>query len=113
MKRYLSAVKYCAAVIGNSSSGIIEVPSFHVPTINIGDRQKGRLMAESVVSCSPSQESIVQALEMVFSQKYRNRISIVSNPYEKSETSKNIVKEINKFLSSNCIDVKKAFYDSN
>jgi len=113
VKRYLSAVKHSDAVIGNSSSGIIEVPSFHVPTINIGDRQKGRLMAESVINCLPLQDSIVQALETVFSKQFTNSMSQASNPYEKSDTSKNIVKEIKKFLLNKSIDLKKAFYDSN
>ncbi|WP_204277778.1 UDP-N-acetylglucosamine 2-epimerase, partial [Enterobacter hormaechei] len=61
--RYLSAVKHAAAVIGNSSSGIIEVPAFDVPTVNIGDRQKGRLAAKSVLNCPADSQSIINTIK--------------------------------------------------
>ncbi len=64
VKRYLSAVKYAKLVIGNSSSGVIEAPSMHTTTINIGDRQKGRMMAESVICCEPKYDDIVNAMEI-------------------------------------------------
>jgi GDP/UDP-N,N'-diacetylbacillosamine 2-epimerase (hydrolysing) len=111
VKLYLSAVKYSAAVIGNSSSGIVEVPSFHVPTINIGDRQKGRLMAESVVNCIPLKDSIINAIERVFSDQFLRNILRVSNPYEKDGTSRSIVNKIENFLLYTGINLKKTFYD--
>lgn len=60
--RYLSAMKFCTAVIGNSSSGIVEAPSFKVPTINIGDHQKGRFHTTSIIDCEPTKESINSAM---------------------------------------------------
>lgn len=58
--RYLSAVKYAKLVIGNSSSGVVEAPSMGTPTVNIGDRQKGRMMAESVICCAPDKLEILK-----------------------------------------------------
>lgn len=69
--RYLSALKYSSMVIGNSSSGIIEAPSFGIPTINIGDRQKGRIQAESVINCHPTKEDIKRAINVGLSQEFR------------------------------------------
>ncbi|MCV6021653.1 UDP-N-acetylglucosamine 2-epimerase, partial [Escherichia coli] len=69
--RYLSSVKHAAAVIGNSSSGIIEVPAFNVPTVNIGSRQKGRLAAKSVLNANATKESISKALNLAISRKYK------------------------------------------
>lgn len=65
--KYLSALQFCKAVIGNSSSGIIEVPSFGIPTVNIGDRQKGRICAESVISCGSATDEIRQAIQKALS----------------------------------------------
>ena len=61
--RYLSAMRYCNMVIGNSSSGILEAPTFQIPTINIGDRQKGRIKAQSIVDSSPDKNSIIKAMQ--------------------------------------------------
>ncbi|EKM33803.1 UDP-N-acetylglucosamine 2-epimerase family protein, partial [Vibrio harveyi] len=69
--RYLSAVKHAAAVIGNSSSGIIEVPAFDVPTVNIGSRQKGRLAAKSVLNAAATKESISNTISLAVSRKYK------------------------------------------
>lgn len=85
--RYLSTVSNAAAVVGNSSSGIIEVPSFKVPTVNIGERQRGRLAAESVISCAPKTESIVEALNIALESDF----SKVVNPYGKGQASKAIL----------------------
>ena len=92
--RYLSAMKYATAVIGNSSSGIVEAPSFKIPTINIGDRQKGRVRAESVVDCEPSAASIEAAIHEGISQEFRQRLKGTKNPYEKSGTASEIVSVI-------------------
>ncbi|MDD6573032.1 MAG: UDP-N-acetylglucosamine 2-epimerase [Thermoflexaceae bacterium] len=111
MRRYLSAVKYAEFVIGNSSSGIIEVPSFGVATVNIGDRQRGRIQAESIVNCEPRYESIKNAMTQVLRSDFRERISTVVNPYEQAGTSDRIVKITENFLRNNNRDFKKKFYD--
>jgi UDP-N-acetylglucosamine 2-epimerase len=109
MPRYLSAMKYCSAVIGNSSSGIVEAPSFKVPTINIGDRQKGRVMAESVTNCSRTKDAIIQALKKALSPEFRQNMQEMTNPYERENTATNIKKIIKNFDLRNIL--KKEFYD--
>jgi len=94
MLRYLSAMKYATAVIGNSSSGIVEAPSFKIPTINIGDRQKGRVRAESVVDCEPSAASIKAAINEGISPKIQGVLKDTENPYEKAGTACEIVSAI-------------------
>jgi len=78
--RYLSAMKYVNGVVGNSSSGIIEAPSFRVGTINIGDRQAGRIKCESIIDCEPESESIKNALTILFSGSFQNSLLKVRNP---------------------------------
>ncbi len=108
--RYLSALQYCAAVIGNSSSGIAEVPSFGIPTVDVGDRQRGRLSAESVIHCGSSAAEINTALTTALSAEFRDSLDDISNPYEKAGTSDMIVCTIKEFLQVG-IDMKKKFYD--
>lgn len=108
--RYLSALRFCVAVVGNSSSGIIEVPSFGIPTVNIGDRQKGRVSAGSVVSCGNSVQEIENALQTALSRKFRDGLVNVKNPYEKAGTSDMVVQVISDALEKK-IDIKKKFYD--
>lgn len=102
-KRYLSAVKHAQAVVGNSSSGIIEVPSFKIPTINIGERQRGRMAAKSVISCPPTTQAISKAL----SSGLKNDFSKVTNPYGKGQASEAILREVLKADLS----AIKSFYD--
>ena len=111
MRRYLSAVKGALFVIGNSSSGIIEVPSFRVPTINIGDRQKGRVSAESVINCDTDSKSIVAAIDKALDSGFRESIKNVDNPYEKKGTSRLMAETIELFVLENKLDLKKSFYD--
>ncbi len=94
LKRYLSALKYVTAVVGNSSSGIIEVPSFGIPTLNIGDRQKGRIAADSVVHCGTAEYEIQKGLDTVLSEDFIERAKVVANPYEKVETINSILQVI-------------------
>jgi UDP-N-acetylglucosamine 2-epimerase (non-hydrolysing)/GDP/UDP-N,N'-diacetylbacillosamine 2-epimerase (hydrolysing) len=75
--RYLSVMAQVDAVVGNSSSGLYEAPSFRIPTVNIGDRQKGRLAAASVLHCPPTRQAIGDALERAFSLD----CSTVENPF--------------------------------
>lgn len=102
-QRYLSAVKHAAAVVGNSSSGIIEVPSFKVPTINLGERQRGRLAAASVFSCSSKTAAIEEALQLAL----KSDLSQVVNPYGKGKASEAILKQ----LKAADLSVVKTFYD--
>lgn len=111
IRRYLSLVKNAGFVLGNSSSGIIEVPCFGIPTINIGDRQKGRLRAESVIDCEPTYEAITKSIKLALSEEFRYKAKRASNPYGEGDTSEKIVKTIKQFLYDNKIDLKKSFYD--
>lgn len=88
--RYLSALQYVKVVVGNSSSGIVEVPSFHIPTINIGNRQKGRLQAESIINCEPTLSSISDAFTEAFDHNNASRFTKAVNPYEQPDTANRI-----------------------
>ena len=107
---YLSTIKYAYFVVGNSSSGIIEVPSFGIPTINIGDRQGGRVRAASIIDCNPNAHDIGFAFDMATDKLFRNSCRNVCNPYEKKNTSQNIVNEIERYLSEPN-NIEKNFYD--
>lgn len=109
-QRYLSAMKIADAVVGNSSSGIIEAPSFNIPTVNIGDRQKGRKQAETVINCEPNEEMIREALAVALSTAFRERIKNSINPYGDGNVSEKIMKVIKRVLMSE-ISLKKTFYD--
>lgn len=108
--RYLSAMKYIDLVIGNSSSGIIEAPSFNVPTINIGDRQKGRTQAQSIINCKPIKQDIYYSIIKALSEKFINSIKDASNPYGNGVVSKKILMRIKESLNTG-IELKKVFYD--
>lgn len=108
--RYLSALRFCAVVLGNSSSGMIEAPSLGIPTINVGDRQAGRICAKSVLSCENDVQDIDRTLRKALSAEFRNSIINVNNPYEKKQTSRMILDIIRKALDRG-IDIKKRFYD--
>jgi GDP/UDP-N,N'-diacetylbacillosamine 2-epimerase (hydrolysing) len=107
--RYLSTMKYVNAVVGNSSSAIIEAPSFRVPTVNIGDRQKGRVKAKSVIDCEPTLESILGALKKALSPEFKKNFEGLSNPYEKQNTSKSIRNILKSFELKGIL--KKEFYN--
>ncbi|HGS4502156.1 TPA: UDP-N-acetylglucosamine 2-epimerase [Vibrio parahaemolyticus] len=107
--RYLSAVKHAAAVIGNSSSGIIEVPAFDVPTVNIGSRQKGRLAAKSVLNAAATKESISNAISLAVSRKYKAENENIANPYGQGDSSKQVIEMIKGLDFEPC----KSFYDVN
>lgn len=108
-KRYLSLMRYTKAVVGNSSSGIIEAPSFYVPTINIGDRQKGRIRAESVIDVQPDSDSLVKALNIVLSDSFVASCEKINNPYGNGYTTQQIMTVLkDKQIPKN---LKKPFYD--
>lgn len=109
-ERYLSAIKYADMVIGNSSSGLSEVPSFGVPTVNIGDRQRGRLKPRSVIDCEPTKESIIQAIRKASSKEFRDLCIKCKNPYGDGKTTPKIVTAIDEMFTKG-IDIKKKFYN--
>ena len=111
MVRYLSAIQHSAMVVGNSSSGIVEAPSFGVPTINIGDRQKGRIQANSVLNCIPEQDAIERAFTLAMTDEFQAKAQNTINPYGNGKTSGKIVDTIAEFLSNDKINLKKSFYD--
>ena len=108
-RRYLSLMSYCLGVIGNSSSGIIEAPSFHIGIINIGHRQRGRIRAKSVIDCQPTKTDILRAIDVLVEQKNKNGFKDIRNPYESFNTSGKIVEKIKLFLYSEK-DLKKVFF---
>ena len=107
--RYLSCLRHFDGVIGNSSSGLLEVPSFKKPTINIGDRQKGRLKADSVIDCEPSSDSILKAIHTTFSSEFKTRLLSTKNPYGSGGASRTIVDILETSSFDNLL--KKSFYD--
>ena len=109
--RYLSALQHVDVVLGNSSSGLAEAPSFKVATIDMGDRQKGRIKAESVISCQPQKQSISSSLEKAFSEEFQSGLKDVKNPYGEGGASEKIIEIIKNFDYTDVL--KKKFYDIN
>lgn len=108
---YLSAMKYCEFVLGNSSSGIIEAPSFGIPTVNIGDRQKGREKAESIIDCIPETESICNAIGQARGNAFKECCKNVINPNGDGKTSEKIVAKIKEVYSAGVMSTEKKFFD--
>ena len=107
--RYLSALQYVDAVVGNSSSGLAETPSFKIGTINIGDRQKGRIKASSVIDCEPNKDSILNSFEKLYSKEFQETLKTTINPYGNGYASKKIVEILKNVDLKNIL--KKSFYD--
>ena len=108
-QKYFSCLKIVDLVIGNSSSGLIEVPSFKIPTINIGDRQRGRLKAASVIDCDPSESAITKSIKRGLSPSFRSSLKKVNNPYGKKGASSRIVSVLESVSFKNLL--KKEFYN--
>jgi UDP-hydrolysing UDP-N-acetyl-D-glucosamine 2-epimerase len=106
---YLSALKYCSLVIGNSSSGVIEAPSFGVPVIDIGSRQAGRLKASSIIAATADKTSVERALQTAMSEDFRKLARSVVNPYERPGTTNAIVRVISDWSLGKLL--AKGFYD--
>ena len=106
---YLSCLKYCDGVLGNSSSGLIEVPSFKKGTINIGDRQVGRLRAKSVIDCGTSKNEIIKAINFLYSNEFQENLNNIENPYGKGGASHLIINKLEE-LDFKAV-LKKKFYD--
>jgi len=107
--KYLSALQYVDAIVGNSSSGLAEAPSFKIGTINIGDRQKGRMMSDSVINCKSNKESILNAFEKLYSAEFVKRLKLSVNPYGDGCASLKIIEELKKIDLENIL--KKSFFD--
>lgn len=107
--RYLSAIQYMDAIIGNSSSGLIEVPSFKKPTINIGDRQRGRVTGTSIINCEANQEAIISAINLALSDNFKEKLIQSYNPYGEKNSSEEIMNVLSQMSFNNLI--KKEFYN--
>jgi GDP/UDP-N,N'-diacetylbacillosamine 2-epimerase (hydrolysing) len=109
MLKYLSMLQFVDGVVGNSSSGIIEAPSFKIGTINIGDRQKGRIQTNSVINCDCTKIDILEALRKLYTTEFNQRLKSVVNFYEQKDTAGSIIKTLKKIDLS--ILLKKEFYN--
>ena len=107
--RYLSCLQHVDGVVGNSSSGLLEVPSFKKGTVNIGDRQRGRLKADSVIDCEPDRQSIMQAIRRLYSPQFQAALNGVRNPYGEGGAAGKIVE----ILRTHPLEgiLKKSFHD--
>ena len=109
-QKYLSCMKICDVVIGNSSSGILEAPTLKIPSINIGDRQKGRIQAISVINSDYSYKKIYASIKKSLSTDFKKKIKKTKNPYYKKNTALNIAKIIEKKINIKELRLKE-FYD--
>jgi GDP/UDP-N,N'-diacetylbacillosamine 2-epimerase (hydrolysing) len=107
--RYFSCLAQVDGMVGNSSSGLLEAPAFNIGTINIGDRQKGRLKSQSVIDCAPSSESIIAALKTLYSADFQANLATAQNPYGNGGASESIVKKLAEYPLENIR--KKQFYN--
>ena len=111
LKRYLSAMSIAAAVIGNSSSGVVETPTFKVPTVNIGDRQKGRYIAENAICTTTDKEDVLKGIQKAVSAQFKTIADTAKSPYDMGcVPSEEIVKTISEYLKTDNHTVK-IFYD--
>lgn len=108
--RYLSLMQYVDAVVGNSSSGIIEAPSFKIGTINIGDRQKGRIQGSTIINCKPDEKEIMGAIRKVYSPQFKNVLKKSKNIYGTGDTAKKILSVIKTYSFTK--NFTKSFYDA-
>ena len=108
-QRYLSCLRLVDGVVGNSSSGLAEAPSLGVGTVNIGDRQRGRLKADSVIDCAPEREAIAAAIATLRSPGFRRRIEGTASPYGEPGAARKIVAELERHPLAGLL--KKSFHD--
>lgn len=106
---YHSTLNQVDAVVGNSSSGIIEAPSYNIGTVNIGERQKGREMPESIINSDYSMVNLKKSIDYVLSDRYKNKLAYYHNPYQRKNVSKNILKIISRNINKSL--TQKKFYD--
>jgi UDP-N-acetylglucosamine 2-epimerase (non-hydrolysing)/GDP/UDP-N,N'-diacetylbacillosamine 2-epimerase (hydrolysing) len=112
-RRYLSCLRHLAVMVGNSSSGLTEAPSFRLPVVNIGDRQRGRVKAANVIDVPCTQAAILEGIKLATSSRFRASLRSMCNPYDRfhdgraSERIKDVLRDVN--ISSDIL--KKHFYD--
>ena len=111
VRRYLSLMRCAECVLGNSSSGIIEAPALRVPTVNIGDRQRGRLRSASVLDCGETAAEIEAALRRAFGEEHRALCAGVVSPYGDGHAAERIARKTVETVRRGAIDLKKTFYD--
>ena len=111
MKRYINLLRHSDGIIGNSSSGIVEAPTIGIPTVNIGNRQKGRLQADSIINCAPQELEIIEAVKTSQTAEFRERARHTVNPYGDGNTSERIVQTITEYLYHKSVSLEKRFYD--
>ena len=112
--RYISALSMADVVIGNSSSGIYETPTFSVPTVNIGDRQKGRIQAKNIINCKPERKDISASIAKALSKSFREEVKDTINPFGDGKTSQRIMEKLEYFFNNpDIFNLKKRFYDLN
>lgn len=111
IRRYLSLMKYAEFVLGNSSSGIIETPAFHVPTVNIGDRQRGRLQSESIINCATDTDAIIKAIKTAMSEDCKTVYKKVVSPYGDGHASERIAAKAYETVMNEDINLKKKFFN--
>lgn len=111
MKRYINLLRHSDGIIGNSSSGIVEAPTIGIPTVNIGNRQRGRLQADSVINCAPQKLEIIEAVKTSQTAEFRERARHTVNPYGDGSTSERIVQTITEYLYRSKICLEKKFHD--
>ncbi len=109
-RRYLGLLRIADVMAGNSSSGIIEAPSFKLPVVNIGDRQKGRVRAINVIDCGPEEQEIALALDQSLRQEFRDSLKDLDNPYGNGQASSQIVGVLKKIPLGEVV-LKKSFID--
>jgi GDP/UDP-N,N'-diacetylbacillosamine 2-epimerase (hydrolysing) len=107
--KYLSTLQYVDAVVGNSSSGLTEVPTFKIATVNIGDRQDGRMKASSVIDCDPTEKDISEGISRLYSGEFTDSLKTVSNPYGEGLASEKIFDLLKTLKKPSTL--KKEFYD--
>ena len=110
IKRYLSLMRYAEFVLGNSSSGIVETPAFHIPTVNIGDRQRGRLHVDSIIDCGGNEEDICFAIQKALSDAFKEACKKTVCPYGDGHAAERIADQIVCTVQHGNIDLKKRFH---
>ena len=108
-ENYIAAMTYAALVVGNSSSGLAEAPTFRIGTVNIGDRQKGRLKAKSIIDCEPTKASIKKAIKTLYSEDFQNILPTINNPYSKVNGTEKIIKVLRDVILPK--ELKKEFHN--
>lgn len=111
-RKYLSLMRHAEFVIGNSSSGIIEAPALHVPTVNIGDRQKGRLQSESIINCGERTNEIISAIKKALSAEHKEICEKTESPYGDGHAAVKIATKSAEAVMNGTINLKKKFYDA-